>query len=252
MSNQDLPYGVDVSAYQGQIDFNKLLPKIDFIAARATISWGYQDKWFSRNRELSKGTPFIAYHVLYPGENPDLQMDNLLRVAPPDEHIRYCIDSELDHGYSKAVITNAIRNVSQRLKAETGHYPIQYSRASWLTQYVNIADLPVMDWWLAQYLRAQDGVIYTPEHPGPPTLPKGVASWLIHQTGERGNGLEHGVPASANRYIDTNRWNGTKDDILKYFGYKDEPEPVEPDPSVIFDMENADYRVLVYSKRGAK
>jgi len=254
MSNQNLPYGVDVSAYQGQINFNKLLPMIDFMAARATISWGYQDKWFARNRELSKGTPFIAYHVLYPGEDVNRQAANLLRVAPPDEHIRYCIDSELDHGYNKATITNAIRNVSERLKSETGRYPLQYSRSSWLNQYVNIADLPVLDWWLAQYLRATEGVVYTPEHQGPPTLPKGIDNWLIHQTGERGNGLEHGIPASANRFIDTNRWNGTKDDILKYFGYKSEPEPepVEPNPSVIFDMENEDYRVVVYDKRGAK
>lgn len=220
MSNKNLPYGVDISAYQGQIDFAKLLPKIDFLAARATISWGYQDKWFSRNRQLSEGKPFVAYHVLYPGENTNLQVDNLLRVAPPSEHIRYCIDSELAHGYSKGVITNAIRLMSERIKFETAYYPIQYSRTSWLNQYVSIADLPEMDWWLAQYLRNQDGVTYTPEHPGPPALPSGVSKWFMHQTGERGNGAEHGVPATANRFIDQNRFNGSKEDLSKYFGYK--------------------------------
>jgi len=229
MSNNNQPYGVDVSSYQGQIDFNKLLPKIKFLAARATISWGYQDKWFERNRILSGDLPFFAYHVLYPGENADAQMDNLLRAAPFDGKIRYCIDSELAHGNTKLVITNAIRNVSERLKAETGHYPIQYSRASWLDQYVNIYDLPDMDWWLAHYLNNVPGNPYTPEHPGPPALPKGVSTWLIHQTGSHGNGLEHGVPASANQFIDQNRWNGTEADLLAYFGLGEEvPEPVEP------------------------
>lgn len=243
--NKNLPYGVDISAYQGQIDFSKLLPKIDFLAARATISWGYSDKWFSRNRQMSESKPFVAYHVLYPGENINSQADNLLRVAPPDKHIRYCIDSELDHGFSKGIITKAIRDISERMKRETGHYPMQYSRASWLNQFVSITDLPVLDWWLAQYLRATDGVTYTPEHQGPPTLPKGVNTWLIHQTGERGNGAEHGVPASANRFIDTNRWNGSKDDILKYFGYKSEPEP-DPEPPVIIP-EPAKQKAQVYA-----
>jgi len=65
-------------------------------------------------------------------------------------------------------------------------------------------------------------------------LPRGVTNWLIHQTCEKGNGAEYGV---ASHYVDLDRWNGTSDDILKYFGLigHPEPEPVpEPLPEVLF------------------
>ena len=40
--------------------------------------------------------------------------------------------------------------------------------------------------------------------------------------GEKGNGTEYGV---ASHYVDLDRWNGTSDDILEYFGLTGQPEP---------------------------
>ena len=48
----EFPLGVDISAYQYSSDgkrkpnFDIINAKCEFVAVRAGISWGYQDKWF--------------------------------------------------------------------------------------------------------------------------------------------------------------------------------------------------------------
>jgi hypothetical protein len=88
-----------------------------------------------------------------------------------------------------------------------------------------VSKLPEVDWWLAHYLKALPYPQFTPEKSPPPALPKGVKKWLIHQTCEKGNGSEYGV---ASHYVDLDRWNGTSDEILAYFGLNEQPEPSEP------------------------
>ena len=54
----------------------------------------------------------------------------------------------------------------------------------------------------------------------PPPLPRGVSDWLIHQTTSHGKSI--GAPSY---YMDYDRWNGTSDDIMAYFGLIGHPEP---------------------------
>ena len=225
-------YGVDISKHnfsadgKRKVNFTILNPQIFFCGVRACISWGYTDPWFAYSR-ANLTEPLLAYHVTYPGEDANRQMDHFLRTVNPGEHDRLVLDLELDHGYGKARITQAVNACVERLKAETGRYPVIYSRASWVDAFLEVADLPVVDWWLANYLTHRPAPLFTPEHAGPPLLPKGVSTWLIHQTGERGNGKAHGV---ASYYVDQNRWNGTAESVLAYFGLaEDTPEP-EPEP----------------------
>ncbi len=84
-------------------------------------------------------------------------------------------------------------------------YPICYSRASWVNTYLRIDQLPRLDWWLATYKKPYPYPTYTPEHPGPPDLPRGVDTYLIHQTGDKNKAI-----GSASRYMDFDRWNGSK------------------------------------------
>ena len=227
-----LPFGVDISKYQygsnGQQkpDFDRLNAAADFVGVRAGISWGYADPWFSHSwQHITK--PRLAYHVVYPGESAQRQMEHFLRIVNPGEHDRLVLDVELDHGCSKAQITKTLLDCLQYLLGKTGRYPIVYSRANWINQFVNVADLPQVDWWLAHYLKRRPEPLYTPEKDPPPALPDGVSNWLIHQTAERGNGSAVGV---VGRYVDTNRWNGTEDQMLAYFGFADDYEPLPPEP----------------------
>ena len=94
----DYPIGVDVSKYQGDINFDVLNNKVKFIGIRATVSWGYVDPKFQRNWALAK-LPRLAYHVIYPGEDARRQTDHFLSIVKPGEHDRLVLDVELDHGY---------------------------------------------------------------------------------------------------------------------------------------------------------
>lgn len=228
----ELPFGIDLSSWQyssdgkRKPDFDIINAKCDFVAVRAGISWGYQDKWFKFSWEHLT-VPRLAYHVVYPGESAQGQMDHFLQIVNPGEHDRLVLDMELDHGYSKARITQTLLDCMNYLWDETGRYPIVYSRASWINQFVDVADLPPLGWWLAHYRYPLPQPLYTPEKDPPPALPRGVNNWLIHQTGERGNGSAVGV---ASHYVDTNRWNGTKQELLAYFGLADDSDPLPPEP----------------------
>ena len=233
-----LPFGIDISKYQYSADgkqkpnFDLMNATCDFVAVRAGISWGYTDPWFSWSwAHIVK--PRLAYHVVYPAEDASRQMSHFLNIVKPTEHDRLVLDLELDHGQTKAKITDTLLTCMELLREETGRYPIIYSRASWINQFVDVSRLPSAPlWWLAHYLTRLPDPQYTPEKTPPPALPNGVNSWFMHQTAEHGNGSEVGV---VSHYVDTNRFNGTKEELLAYFGLGEEipPEP-EPEPK-LFD-----------------
>ena len=229
----NLPFGIDLSKYQyssdgkKKPDFDIINEKCDFVAVRAGISWGYVDQWFRYSWE-HLDVPRLAYHVVYPGEIAAKQMDHFLNIVKPQEHDRLVLDMELDHGYSKTRITDTLLSCLEYLKGVTGRYPIVYSRASWINRFVDVSRLPKLDWWLAGYRYPLPYPLYTPEATPPPALPRGVNSWLIHQTGERGNG---GLVGVASHYVDTNRWNTANQELLAYFGLTEETPP-EPEPPI--------------------
>ena len=231
MTNQNQPFGIDISSYQYSTDgkqkpdFDTINATCDFVAVRAGISWGYTDPWFAYSwAHIVK--PRLAYHVVYPGEDANRQMEHFLNIVKPESSDRLVLDMELDHGAGKAKITQTLLECLEYLKLKTGRYPIVYSRASWIDKFVDVSALPNLDWWLAHYLKPNAAPAYTPEMTKPPALPKGVSTWLVHQTGEKGNGSNVGV---VSHYVDTNRFNGTHAELLAYFGLGEEtPEPEPP------------------------
>jgi len=226
-----LPFGIDISKHNYSQDgkqkpnFDTINATCDFVAVRAGISWGYIDPWFAYSwAHITK--PRLAYHVIYPGEIASKQADHFLNIVRPEANDRLVLDMELDHGYSKARITDTLLECVELLLENTGRYPIIYSRASWINQFVDVSRLPKLDWWLAGYLKPLPNPFYTKEATPPPALPNGVNSWLIHQTAEKGNGSAVGV---VSHYVDTNRFNGTLEQLRAYFGLGEEtPEPEPP------------------------
>jgi len=195
------------------------------------VSWGYVDPKFQRNWALAK-LPRLAYHVIYPGEDARRQTDHFLSIVKPGEHDRLVLDMELDHGYNKARITDTLEQCLVELWDETGRYPVVYSRASWVNQFLDVSRLPKLDWWLAGYRKPLPSPLYTPEATPPPALPNGVTNWLIHQTCEWGNGSEFGA---ASHYIDIDRWNTGNKEIAAFFGPGEETPPEPEPPYKLFD-----------------
>lgn len=228
----ELPLGIDISRFNYSADgskkpdFEKVKQTCSFVAVRAGISWGYADPWFSYSWANCKGMNRMAYHVIYPAEDPASQMDNLFKITTGSDwaHDRLVLDCELVHSCSKAQITYTVNQCLKLCKARTGMLPIIYSRAGWVNENMVVADLPKVDWWLAQYRLANPYPLYTPEKTPPPLLPNGVTDWLIHQTAEKYSGASVGV---ASYYVDSNRWNGDLMSLLQYFN-NDVQVPDEP------------------------
>lgn len=220
MSNK--PFGIDVSRWQGKINWDIIAAHkepVRFAGIRATISWGYADSWFKRNWQEAKrvGILRMAYHVIYPAQDPKRQMDNLFNTVGSDTgELPLVLDVELDHKQSPDKIQSNILKSAAIIEERTGRKPIIYSRASWVNPFITANRTPPgwlndYDWWLAHYLRSGS------EHPGPPALPKGLVSerLLIHQTSDHGPAI-----GAESKMMDYNRWQYDEAHLEKYAGVK--------------------------------
>jgi len=220
-------FGIDISKYQSskdgskKMDFNAVknhTEEVTFVAARTGISWGYTDPMFHHywNEMARIKVMRIAYHVLYFGESALAQMDSLFKMLDGRANFandRIALDLEVAGINTRNRITATSQKCMDICRARTGSFPIVYSRADWVNNYLSVTDLPTLDWWLATYRKPLVSPLYSQEHDGPPYLPKGVNTYLIHQTGDRCKSI-----GGVSHYMDYNRWNGEKADVLRYFG----------------------------------
>ncbi len=234
MPNSDFAFGIDLSRWntsadgKKKVNFNTIAahdPEVTFIAMRAGISWGYQDPWYSYYfAEAGRiNRVRMPYHVLFPAQPAQSQMDNFFRIVGDIDYsiTPLVLDLELDHGQTVTTITKTTADSVKIITNRTGRIPLIYSRTSWVNQFLHVPSLPPVHWWLAQYRWPVPAPLYTPEYPCPPNpLPRGVPAWLIHQTASRGKS----IGAAAMRFMDYNRFNGSKIDLLKFIGIK----PQEP------------------------
>jgi len=234
MGLDNFAFGIDISQYQcypdgsKKIDFDCLKthePKISFIIARATVSWGYKDTRFDWYwQEMQRiGVCRAAYHFAYPSQDYKRQANWFLATVDPQEHDRLAIDLEVVQGVNKIAMTDFANALISYIQECTGRRPILYSRKQWLEDYLYPDKLVPVDLWLAQYANVQGA--YAPEKTPPPDLPKGFSTWLIHQTG----GYCQPFCNTASKVLDYDRWNGDEAAVRAYFGYTgEEPEPPEP------------------------
>lgn len=200
------PLWRDVSRWQEKMNYSVSAANgVLGVAARATISWGYQDSWFPWNWSESKayGLYRTSYHVLYPGESIVRQADNWYQVHPEIDVIPRVIDMELQHEQPYSKIANVMWELSNLVFMRDGVRPIIYTRyslvnnwlATWTPEMLNMHY-----WWLAQYLYDR-----VREHPGPPTLPNRVnlSRVILHQTADKKAPFSGETSAKT---IDWDRW----------------------------------------------
>lgn len=242
MPSSDLPFVVDLSRYQGFIDWDTLVahnPKVEMVLIRASISWGYKDTYLDRNWSESRRVriPRGAYTVFYPNQDPKRQMAHFINCLGDDfGEAGPVLDVELGDGDHACTPEHYQKNMLialRYLEAETRfkHKPIIYSRASFINEYVTgLHNTPPtwydeFDWHLAQYLLSGE------EHPGPPNMPSGVSRerCLLHQTSAKGDGNALGFQSAS---ADLNRWQDVAYVTLpQYLGTPTEPKPEPPTPT---------------------
>jgi lysozyme len=191
--------GVDISKYQGTVDFSKLKAAgVHYVFIRATEGITYQDADYKTNHAGAKaaGLRVGVYHFYETDDDPQAQLNNfksLVSLSTGD--LAPVIDIEKLHQKDdKDLIVNLI----QFLDGLESHYkikPIVYTGKKFANKYLSgFGDYPL---WLAEYQVDQ------------PMIPNGWKSWTFWQWSESGtmNGIEG--------LVDMDRFNGNQNEFNK-------------------------------------
>lgn len=198
-------WGVDVSNYQGLIDWNKLEEQnVSFAFIKATEGSGHVDESIRRNLENISETNIkkSAYHFFSFDSAGETQAENYISVVGKDEidmppviDIEYYADKKSNKP-DKEEVEKILRPLLEELEEYYGVKPIIYTTLPVYFRYVkdNFSDYPL---WIRN-------VNFEPD----------LMNWKFWQYCDKGelygyNGEE--------KYIDLNVYNGTMEQFLAEF-----------------------------------
>lgn len=147
-------YGIDVSHYQGTIDWDIVLSDslISFVYCKATEGTDLIDSKWKQNREmlLEKGTPHGAYHFYIPTTSAKQQANHFLNhYQTENDDLPPVLDVETESGNIDSYIKN-IKTWLTIVEQTTGRRPIIY------TSYTIYSDIlkkhfKKYKFWVANY-----------------------------------------------------------------------------------------------------
>ncbi len=190
-AEDDQAQGVDVSHYQGAVDWNAVRGAgMSFAFAKATEGLNTVDAMFSTNWPAMSAAGLVrgAYHFFHPEEDAGSQAEHFLSVVgtlsasdlPP------VLDVEETNGVSTSVMWAGVATWMDAIVQETGRTPMLYvAPGFWNSNSPNPA-LTGYPLWLADYAVT-------------PTLPDGFAAWDFWQWSQ--SGTVAGVTGAVDRDV---------------------------------------------------
>jgi lysozyme len=201
-------HGVDVSRWQGDIDWKKLREEgANFVFIKATDGGDHIDPMFRRNWRGADhaGLRRGAYHFFYwcrtAGEQADWFISHVPKVAdalPPVIDVEWNHQSSCKRRPSRKVVLEKMQVFMDKLERHYGQRPIIYTSPDFYEDNLQGAfrDYP---FWLRS-VAAHPSKVY------------GDRKWLFWQYS--GSGLSHGVTGR----IDLNVFNGSESDWWRWLG----------------------------------
>ncbi len=154
----DKVYGIDVSDYDGTIDWNAVYAAgKQFAIIRASDGTGYLDKKFSANWHGAKAAGLVvgAYQYFRPKQDPiaqaDLMLHFLTSVSFVAGDLPPVIDVEGNDGLDNATVLARINAWLLHIKTSTGRLPVLYSSARVWNILGNPTPSPLPYLWNAQW-----------------------------------------------------------------------------------------------------
>ncbi|PTL79528.1 DUF6519 domain-containing protein [Vitiosangium sp. GDMCC 1.1324] len=137
--------GLDVSHYQGQVDWSAVLKEgaVDFAFVKATEGLGLVDPQFTHNRTTLEGTPlrWSAYHYYRPEHSAKEQAEFFLNTVGVDKLKNHRLPPVLDVEEWSEVSTQGLINGVQTwldtVEAAIGRKPIVYTYHEFWTKHLN-------------------------------------------------------------------------------------------------------------------
>ena len=194
-------HGIDISHYQGEIDWKQLLKSketdfpVHFVFIKATEGSSLDDDTFERNFKEARNHGFIrgAYHFFTTKTDPLRQADFFIRnVKLESGDLPPVLDVESVGKKSKEELQHSIKQWLDRVESHYGVKPILYTSYKFKTKYLDDARFDEYPYWIAHYY--VDSVKY-----------KG--KWHFWQHTDVGN-----VPG-IEQEVDLNVFNGSLDEL---------------------------------------
>ncbi|HZV02796.1 MAG TPA: GH25 family lysozyme [Planctomycetota bacterium] len=201
--------GIDVSEYQGAIDWSRVHSSgIVFAIARVSDGF-YHDPYFQRNWSGMKAAGVIrgAYQFFRPDRDPVSQADDFLaQFSMAKGDLPPMLDVEVTDGVSNGTLASRVGAWIDHVRAKTGRKVLVYaSPGFWnghgLGGYAG-ADMVVAHWGVAS-----------------PQIPHGFSTWTFWQYADNTT-----VPGISGR-VDGDYFHGTLADLQAYAGGSPAPAP---------------------------
>ena len=156
-------HGIDVSYYQGKIDWQKVKAmndggvQVNFAFIKATEGLLLVDRQFQRNwREAPKvGIPCGAYHFFRPRKSGRWQAKFFLQTVDVEKgDLPPVVDIEELNGVSPSKMRVELKDYVNYIEKKTGVKPIIYTGLSFYQDYLEgyFDDYPL---WIAHYYKAK-------------------------------------------------------------------------------------------------
>ncbi|CAN7597748.1 GH25 family lysozyme [Pararhizobium sp. LjRoot235] len=195
-------HGVDISRWQGEIDWARLrMQGANFAYIKATDGGDHLDPMFKKNWRRAKeaGLNRGAYHFFYwcrtAGEQADWFIRNVPRdpgALPPVIDVEYNGESSCKRRVSRAKVLEKMQVFMDKLERHYGQRPVIYTAPDFYRDNLR-GEFPNHPFWLRS-VAAHPSKVY----PG--------RKWLFWQYS--GSGLSHGVEGR----IDLNVFHGSEED----------------------------------------
>lgn len=196
-------HGIDISHYQGNIDWERLVYSketkfpIHFVFMKATEGGDHGDDTFMQNFEKARQYGFIrgAYHYFLPTTDAHKQADYFIRTAqlakgdlPP------VLDVETTGKKSPQELKTSVKTWLDRVETHYGVKPILYTSYKFKMRYLNDSIFNTYPYWIAHYY--VDSVKYE-------------GKWNFWQH------TDVGVVPGIEKEVDLNVFNGTFEELQK-------------------------------------
>jgi lysozyme len=207
--------GVDVSYYQGDIDWNRAHDAgVAFAMARTSDGAGFKDPKFAQNWAGMRDAGVIrgTYQFFRPKQDPVAQADLMVQMINDagglaEGDLAPMLDLEVMDGVDAGTIMARVQVWLDRVEAQTGRAPMIYTGAYFWTELGEPAGYDRYPLVTANWQTSC------------PRVPSAWQRWTFWQDADDGH--IDGIPAT----VDTDLFNGSLDDLLAFAGAKAAPPP---------------------------
>lgn len=156
ISNSEYLFGIDISQYQGKIDWSEVRTShhpIEFVFIRATMGEDGNDRYFKQNWESAKKHNYVrgAYHYYRPNENSTKQFENFKSVVKLEQgDFIPVLDIEKESKYGRKNLREGVLNWLKLAEKEYGVKPIIYTGLMFY-QHILRGHVDEYPLWIAAY-----------------------------------------------------------------------------------------------------